>query len=102
MLDKNTDDERSQDVEDQDAVDVSSSSLGDVATRSLTFAGCVGNDFRRQNVRESSPDESIPHGQKFASITLCTEGFECSRIVPIAESESVVSRCAAKEDDNTD
>ena len=92
--------QRTQDVEYDQAIDEASACLGDVASRGLALTGGNGDCFGRQDECETRADErgpereELPHGPE-AGLGVAVER---AGIFPVAEAESIVGGSAAEEE----
>jgi hypothetical protein len=116
-----TDDQRTQYVEREQAVDKAISRLGNVTARSFCFSSSCDYKFGRHDEGESRFYEGIPKGKEFACIALSDKGVESSLVAckyesrdivrigayrvtlfPVSETESIMVGTTTKEENNTE
>lgn len=81
--------QRTQDIEDYQAVNEALARPGDVTSRSLAFTGSNGDGFRREDERKARADESSPECEEFPHVPKSRLGVavECSGILPVAKAD---------------
>ena len=93
--------ERTKDVEEHESVDESVCSFGNVAARGLGFASRDGDEFGRHDKGKGRTNHGVPKTAE-SSGGASDDIFFKGIMFPIPKSKTVMSRCAAKKDDNAE
>lgn len=84
--------QRAKDVEDYQSVDETLARLRNVTSWCLAFTGGNGDGFWREYEGEARADERSPECEElpYSSQSGLRVAIECSRILPVAKTESIV------------
>ena len=91
---------RTQDIKDYQAVNEPFACPRNVTSRSLAFTGRNGDCFRGEYKRKARADERSPDREELARMpeSGLWVAIECSRIFPVAKSESIMIGSTAEEE----
>lgn len=102
--DNHGNDEGAEDIEDHEAIDEPLARLRDVSSRRLALTRGNGDEFRSEHERETRSDETGPERQEFSRVSETGVGiaFEGTGMLPVAETDTVVSGAATEEEDDAE
>lgn len=102
--DSHGDDQGAEDIEDHEAIDEPLARLRDVSSRRLALTCGDGDEFGSQHEGEAGSDQAGPERQESSHVSKTGVGiaFEGTRMLPVAETETVVAGATTEEEDDAE